>query len=94
MIVYELLDFREYRPGSIIISQAKRSSLNLDYKGFYINMISKIGMQIKKSKEERLKKADEGYQLSRKKSETAESEEDLSPRQLRLKHFTSRKSSR
>ena len=37
------------------MSQAKRSPINFFYKDFYQNMISKIGMKIMRSNEERMK---------------------------------------
>ena len=39
-----------------MIAQSKRSPLNIFYKDFYQNMISKIGMKIRRSNEERMRK--------------------------------------
>lgn len=58
LIVYELMETRNFEPGTMIIAQAKRSPLNFYYNGFYLDMISKIGMKIKKSNEERNRRLD------------------------------------
>jgi hypothetical protein len=56
LIANECLEIREFKKGDLIVSQAKRSPLNVYFKGFYQNMISKFGLKIKKSYEKRAKR--------------------------------------
>jgi len=86
MIAYEFLEERTFMPGTMILAQSKRSPLNLFYKEYFQNMISNFGMKIKKSHDRRTQRK-ENSQPSSKVHSPNESEGDLSPRQLRIKHF-------
>lgn len=53
MIVYELLLIKIFEAGQIILSQAKRSPLNLDFRPYYQDRISKLGLKIKEASQEK-----------------------------------------
>lgn len=72
LIVYELLEFKRFEPNTMILAQAKRSPLNLFYKIYYQNMISKIGMKIMKSNEKRMKMINRDMNQEESKSEVSD----------------------
>jgi hypothetical protein len=83
---------KAFEAGTLILSQSKRSPLNLDFMPFYQDRISKLGLKIKGNFQDKDSK-DAQYWMSQKDpSEQSNENENLSIRQQRIRKFSISKS--